>query len=135
MAAATWKRNTYGQDDVITIDPPPPVEAADISLSYSKEFYQIIQRRLSPGGILQQWLPGGDAVVHASVARALKESFPYVRVFHSVEGWGYHFLASDRPLPNPTAAELARRLPPKAAADLMEWGPETSAGAAVCGPA
>ena len=121
-----YLERTTGQYDVITIDPPPPVEAAGSSLLYSKEFYQIIRRRLSAGGILQQWLPGGDAVVHASVARALKESFPYVRVFHSVEGWGYHFLASDRPLPNPTAAELARRLPPKAAADLMEWGPEST---------
>ena len=66
----------------------------------------------------------GDAVVRASVARALKESFPYVRVFRSVEGWGYHFLASDRALRDPTAAELAQRLPVKAASDLVEWGPE-----------
>jgi len=115
------------QYDVITIDPPPPVQAAGSSLLYSKEFYAIISRRLRPGGILQQWLPGGDAVVRAAVARALKESFPYVRVFHSAEGWGYHFLASEGPLPNPTAAELSRRLPPKAAIDFLEWGPETTA--------
>jgi predicted membrane-bound spermidine synthase len=115
------------QYDVITIDPPPPVQAAGSSLLYSKEFYAIISRRLRPGGILQQWLPGGDAVVRAAVARALKESFPYVRVFHSAEGWGYHFLASESPLPNPTAAELARRLPAKAAIDFLEWGPETTA--------
>jgi spermidine synthase len=121
-----YLERTSGQYDVITIDPPPPVEAAGSSLLYSKEFYGIIRRRLRAGGILQQWLPRSDAVVHASVARALKESFPYIRVFHSVEGWGYHFLASDRPLPNPTAAEPARRLPPKAAADLVEWGPETT---------
>ena len=120
-----YLERTSKQYDVITIDPPPPVEAAGSSLLYSKEFYEIIRRRLSAGGILQQWLPGGDAVVHASVARALNESFPYVRVFHSVEGWGHHFLASDRPLPSPTAAELAQRLPSKAAADLIEWGPET----------
>jgi spermidine synthase len=121
-----YLERTSGQYDVITIDPPPPVEAAGSSLLYSKEFYEIIRQRLSPGGILQQWLPGGDAVVRASVARALKESFPHVRVFHSVEGWGYHFLASERELPNPTAAELAQRLPVQAAADLVEWGPETT---------
>jgi spermidine synthase len=121
-----YLERTSGQYDVITIDPPPPVEAAGSSLLYSKEFYEIIRQRLSPGGILQQWLPAGDAVVRAAVARALKESFPHVRVFHSVEGWGYHFLASERALPNPTAAELAQRLPVKAAADLVEWGPETT---------
>ena len=81
-----YLERTYEQYDVITIDPPPPVQAAGSSLLYSKEFYAIIRRRLRPGGILQQWLPGGDPVVRASVARALKESFPYVRVFHSVEG-------------------------------------------------
>jgi len=121
-----YLERTYEQYDVITIDPPPPVQAAGSSLLYSKEFYAIIRRRLRPGGILQQWLPGGDPVVRASVARALKESFPYVRVFHSVEGWGYHFLASESPLPNPTAAELALRLPDKAATDFLEWGPDTT---------
>ena len=121
-----YLERTYEQYDVITIDPPPPVQAAGSSLLYSKEFYAIIRRRLRPGGILQQWLPGGDPVVRASVARALKESFPYVRVFHSVEGWGYHFLGSESPLPNPTAAELAQRLPDKAATDFLEWGPETT---------
>ncbi len=121
-----YLERTHEQYDVITIDPPPPVQAAGSSLLYSKEFYAIIRRRLRPGGILQQWLPGGDAVVRASVARALKESFPYLRVFHSVEGWGYHFLASESPVPAPTAAELAGRLPAKAATDLLEWGPETT---------
>ena len=121
-----YLERTSGQYDVITIDPPPPVEAAGSSLLYSKEFYEIIRQRLGPGGILQQWLPGGDAVVRASVARALRESFPHVRVFHSAEGWGYHFLASERALPNPSAAELALRLPVKAAADLVEWGPKTT---------
>jgi spermidine synthase len=122
-----YLERTPGRYDVITIDPPPPVEAAGSSLLYSKEFYTIVCRRLRRGGILQQWLPSGDAVVHASVARALKESFPYVRVFHSVEGWGYHFLAGNQPLPERTAGELAQRLSAKAATDLVEWGPENNA--------
>jgi spermidine synthase len=43
--------------DVITIDPPPPVEAAGSSLLYSKEFYEVAKRHLRPDGILQQWVP------------------------------------------------------------------------------
>ena len=70
--------------DTITIDPPPPVEAAASSLLYSKEFYSTVKRHLRPEGILQQWFPGGEDVVIASVARALQESFPYVRAFGSV---------------------------------------------------
>jgi hypothetical protein len=57
------------------------------------------------------------------VARALKESFPYVRVFKSVEGWGFHFLAANRPLTLRPAAVLSRLLPAKAQEDLLEWGP------------
>jgi hypothetical protein len=115
--------------DVIVLDPPPPVEAAASSLLYSKEFYAIAKLHLQPGGILQQWFPMGppDPAIIASVAKALKESFPYIRVFRSIEGWGYHFLASSSPLPSYSAAVLASHLPPAASADLMEWGPASNA--------
>ncbi|MGH9863531.1 MAG: spermidine synthase [Candidatus Acidiferrales bacterium] len=109
--------------DVIIVDPPPPVRAAGSSLLYSREFYAIVKKRLTPGGILQQWLPGGDPKTRASVARALKESFPYVRVFPSFQGWGYHFLASLQPLAAASASDLAARTPPGAQNDLTEWGP------------
>jgi len=115
------------QYDVIIIDPPPPVEAAGSSLLYSKEFYAVAQRHLREGGILQQWLPaGGDGATAASVARALAESFPYVRAFTSVEGAGTHFLASMNPIPPLSAADLAKRLSPEAARNLVEWGPASS---------
>jgi spermidine synthase len=107
--------------DLITIDPPPPVEAAGSSLLYSREFYQLARRRLRSGGILQQWFPGGEPRILEAVTRAITESFPHVRVFRSVEGWGFHYLASDAPIPTRTAAELAGRLPPRAQADLVEW--------------
>jgi len=117
------------QYDVIVLDPPPPVEAAASSLLYSKEFYAIAKLHLQPDGILQQWFPMGsrDPAIIASVARALRESFPYVRVYRSIEGWGYHFLASAAPLPPVSAAALASHLPPAATADLLEWGPEATA--------
>jgi spermidine synthase len=116
-----YLERTTQQYDVITIDPPPPVEAAGSSLLYSEDFYSVIRRRLRPGGILQQWLPIGDAEDVAAVTLALRRSFPYLRVFAFGKNWGFHFLASDRPLPNRTASELAGRLPAAAAADLVEW--------------
>jgi len=115
--------------DVITIDPPPPVEAAGSSLLYSKEFYEIAKRHLRAGGILQQWFPMGspDPTALVSVAKALQESFPYIRVFHTVGGWGNHFLASTSPLTATSASVLASRLPPAAVSDLLEFGPAHSA--------
>lgn len=109
--------------DVIIIDPPPPVPAAGSSLLYSEDFYAVARKRLKPGGILQQWLPEGDLAVQSSVAHALKNSFSYVRVYHSVENHGWHYLASMSPIPERTPAELVARMPEKAIADMMEWGP------------
>jgi spermidine synthase len=112
--------------DAIIIDPPPPVEAAASSLLYSDEFYAVAKQRLEPDGILQQWLPNGENEVQASVAKALKNSFPYVTVYKSMEGWGWHFLASMRPIPTRSASELVARMPASAVTDMMEWGPAAS---------
>ena len=122
-----YLERTTQQYDLITIDPPPPVEAAGSSMLYSQEFYTAARKRLSPGGILAQWLPSGDREDLAAVARALYHSFPYVRVFRWQTRfgtrWGFHFLASEQPLPNLTAGELRSKLSAEAVADLAEWAP------------
>jgi predicted membrane-bound spermidine synthase len=107
--------------DVITIDPPPPVEAAASSLLYSVEFYELAKRRLNPDGVLQQWFPGGETRILRAVARSLWEVFPHVVVYRSLEGWGFHFLASQRPVRIPTPEAFIDRLPPAARRDLVEW--------------
>ena len=118
-----YLERTPQQFDLITIDPPPPVEAAGSSMLYSEEFYAAARKRLRLGGILAQWLPDGDPQDLAAVARALHDSFPYVRVFRWGTRWGFHFLASEQPLPHLTAEELQRKLPAQAAIDLAEWAP------------
>lgn len=124
-----YLERTNARFDVITIDPPPPVEAAGSSLLYSKDFYAVIRQHLRPGGILQQWLPTGDNADLTAVTRALVQSFPYVRVFAFGGNWGLHYLASDQPLPTRTAQELAARLPSAAVADLVEWDATSDAEA------
>lgn len=42
--------------DVITFEPPPPVNAGVVNL-YSRDFYALCHARLAPGGTLSQWLP------------------------------------------------------------------------------
>ncbi len=109
--------------DVITVDPPPPVEAAGSSLLYSVEFYSLAKAHLEPGGVLQQWFPGGDAETLQAVARSLVLSFPYVKVFRSAQGWGYHFIASSSPLMTPTVGAMISKMPLEARRDMMEWFP------------
>jgi len=109
--------------DAIIIDPPPPVQAAASSLLYSEEFYSAAKKRLQPDGILQQWLPEGDEAVQSSVAKSLRNSFSYMRVDRSLGGFGWHLLASMRPIPVRSASELVARMPQSAVTDMMEWGP------------
>jgi predicted membrane-bound spermidine synthase len=118
-----YMERTPEKFDAIIIDPPPPVRAAGSSLLYSKEFYAVAKERLQPGGILAQWLPSGDEAVQASVARALQQSFSYVRVFRPVEENGWHFLASMQPIAERSADELVKRMPADAVSDMMAWGP------------
>jgi len=123
-----YLERTLEQYDVIIIDPPPPVQAAGSSLLYSEDFYAVARERLRTGGILQQFLPDGvneanDDALKASVTRALRNSFPYVRIFPWNGRQGWHFLASAQPIPIRSAVELVARMPRGAIADMMEWGP------------
>jgi spermidine synthase len=114
-------RRTDQMFDVITIDPAPPAEAAGSSLLYSEQFYTLVRSRLKPGGILQQWFAIGEDRIQQAVVRSLVNSFPYVRTYPSVAGWGHHFLASMSPIETVTAEELTERLPESARRDLLEW--------------
>jgi spermidine synthase len=115
--------------DVIVVDPPPPPEATGSRLLYSQEFLTVAKRHLSRDGILQIWYPAadGDPATIASVAKAVRAVFSFVRAFRSFNGSGIHFLASMQPLQVPSSAILASRMPAPAAADLLEWGPGTTA--------
>ena len=107
--------------DVIVVDPPPPVEAAGSSLLFSTDFYTLAKQHLNTNGILQMWFPGGEFLTTQAVIRSIHESFPYVRGFPSVEGWGIHLLASMEPIEQLDSAQLAARMPAGAKNDFLEW--------------
>jgi len=116
-----YLKRTREKFDVIVIDPPPPPEAAGSSLLYSREFYELAKQHLKPNGILQAWFPGGDRLTAQGFMRSLYNSFPYVRCFGSVEGWGIHALASMEPIKVQTPEQLAINMPVNAKKDLLEW--------------
>jgi len=112
---------TQNKYDVIIIDPPPPIEAASTSLLYSREFYKIITGHLKKDGIFQQWFPFGEYKIFEAVVRSLVDVFPYIRVYKSLEGWGFHFLASMETFQTPSSKDSISRLPAMAKDDLVEW--------------
>jgi len=123
-----WLARSTQTFDVIAVDPPPPLESAGTGMLYSKEFYASARAHLTPDGLFAQWIAEPlEPAITAAFARALRESFPYARVFRSYDtrdGWGWHVIAGLRPIRDASAEELARRLPPAAAADFVEFGPE-----------
>ena len=116
-----YLNRTNDKFDVIVIDPPPPVEAAGSSLLYSEQFYEVARKRLKPNGILQAWFPGANDKTGAAALRSLKNTFPYHRCYGSLREPGMLILASSEPIAALTSAQVAARMPPAAADDLLEW--------------
>ena len=125
-------KRTTEQFDLITLDPPPPVEAGGSSLLYSAEFYRLMKPRLSPTGILQQWFPGGEEPIMHAVLNTVAQAFPHVVVFKAFESQpgmrpneaGIHVLAAEWPITVPTIQQAIARMPEAAKKDLVEWHPE-----------
>jgi hypothetical protein len=57
--------------------------------------------------------------------------FPHVRVYRSIENWGYHFIASSTSFETPSEQDMLSRLPESAKKDLLEWYPDQSIEAIV----
>jgi spermidine synthase len=69
MDGRAWLRRTTKMYDVVTLEPMPPNFAGTNAL-YSKEFYEIMSRRLNPGAVVAQWLPIHIVTPQHSVAIA-----------------------------------------------------------------
>jgi len=124
--------------DLITVDPPPPVESAMSGLLYSKEFLELAKSRLKQGGILFHWFPV-ESDIFPVVLQTIRDSFPYVRVFRPTKSFqassnnkgtwneysGYHIFCSNSPIELPSLETILKRIPKKALEDFSEWIPKT----------
>jgi len=77
MDGRAWLRRTDKIYDVITLEPLPP-GSAGVNALYSKEFYELARKRLSPTGVIAQWLPFNGVSPHytASIAKTFIDVFP-----------------------------------------------------------
>lgn len=117
-------RMTNKMYDVITIDPPPPVNSAGTTVLYSREFYQQSLNKINNGGIVSQWFFYGTRVDDFQMLiKSFVEVFPYVAVFTSPRGIGIYALGSDKPIivDKKHIAEVLQRTP-AIMKDLNEWG-------------
>ncbi len=88
--------------DVVTVDTLRPQSGYSGSL-YSVEFYELVARRMAPGGILAQWTPTARSL------NSITEVFPYVVSVEVASYGGSRFmLASQDPI-DVDPARLAQR--------------------------
>jgi spermidine synthase len=125
---------TKDRFDVITIDPPPPIDGAWVNHLYSQDFVRLAKSRLNPGGILAHWIPspGNSGVDDEETFRLLVNtvatSFSHAVILKGYAGFGFHVLGSQEPLVR-DRDWFERRLgalDPRVRADLQEWDPVTA---------
>lgn len=105
--------------DFVVTDPPPPIESSGVSVISSLEYYRAAKARLTPGGVMVQWVPYGQTqdefLAHV---RTFLRVFGNVRVVAGAGGFGFYMIGSDGPVEltsDGIAAALAR---PGVLADL-----------------
>jgi spermidine synthase len=115
--------------DVITVDPPPPIDAAGVNNLYSLEFIELARSRLKPGGIFAHWipLPGTLSGVYDDETFDMLEAtmeavFPHVATVVGRPLVGVHVLGSMTPFVFEESLMHERAAAPSVAADLNEWG-------------
>jgi spermidine synthase len=109
-----------GTYDLVTLE-PPPIEFAGISALYSREFYDLARSRLTPRGIITQWLPAYAVPpdVGLAMVRAFVEAFPSSVL---LSGYGPELILMGSASPGLTLdldrVEAELRARPEVAADL-----------------
>jgi spermidine synthase len=114
--------------DVITIDPPPPIDGAGVNNLYSKEFLELALAHLKPGGIMAHWIPvpgtGAGVKDRASffmLLRTFAEVFPHTMTWQGFRGIGVHVLGSREPMKIDMERLRQRLARPAIRRDLDEW--------------
>lgn len=115
--------------DVITIDPPPPIDGEGVNHLYSQDFAALARSRLKPGGVVSHWVPFpgtmagvDDMITMKMLLESFASAFPYTHVLVGYNKIGVHIIGSDAPIEvdGELMAERFRQRP-AAVADLTEY--------------
>jgi spermidine synthase len=85
--------------DFVVVDPPPPIETSGVSVISTLEFYRAAKARLTPRGVMVQWVPYGQTLNEfLAHVRTFIEVFHNARVIAGAGGWGFYMIGSDGPV-------------------------------------
>jgi spermidine synthase len=106
--------------DIILADPPPPIQSSGTGVLYSREFYQQSAARLTPNGIMMEWVPYGQTVDEfRSHVQTFASVFPNVQLAFSAAGNGVYMMGSSAPIAIDSASARQILSRPGVVADLL----------------
>jgi hypothetical protein len=107
--------------DIIVVDPPPPIESSGTSVLYSREFYRASAARLSPSGVMMEWMPYGQNVAEFRAhVQTFADVFPKVLIGFGPTHRGVYMLGSTEPIDVDEAAARAVLDRPGVVDDLVD---------------
>ena len=119
---------THKKYDVITVDPPPPIDAAGVTHLYSREFLELMRDRLKPGGIAAHWIPAvhpsngvRDIETFRMLVATFLDVFPHAKLLRGAGGVGVHLLGSSEPIDIGSADVPEALLNPAVRRDVFEY--------------
>ncbi len=96
--------------DAIVVDVTPPIYSSGAVNVYSRDFFRLARKRLSPAGVLSLWIPKpcfeSD---YFMILKSVKEVFPYANVWNFSQLPGFLVLASNNE-PDMDAKKLEARI-------------------------
>jgi spermidine synthase len=105
--------------DIVVVDPPPPIYSSGVSVISSLEFYQAARQRLTPGGVMMEWVPNGQSLEEFKAhVRTYASVFPHVLLVHG--SYGTYMFGSDEALAFDEAALRAVLSRPGVLEDLSD---------------
>lgn len=123
-----YLKTTSRSFDVITLDPPPPIDGRGITNLLSVEFFELAKQRLNPGGLMAHWvpLPGSNAGVNDMptfnmLVDTFRSVFPHVVMIPSLNTVGVHFLGSMEPIELSSDLIEQRLARGSVSNDMNEW--------------
>ena len=85
--------------DIIVTDPPPPIESSGVSVIASRDYYAQGRDRLSPGGVMMQWIPYGQTLNEFKAhVRTFRDVYAHVILAFGPGGYGLFMLGSVEPI-------------------------------------
>ena len=130
----SWLANQPdGSFEVIILDLTEPLEEGPARLLFTKEMYELVQKKLAPGGLaaLQSGSAGPLGRLMPDLDCTLREVFPHVMAYTAfipsfMDLYGFH-VAGGEDLVWPSAAMVAARLHHREVTVLRWLGPDMAA--------